>query len=258
MGNKSRNILFAVMLVAAFLAGGWVFRQMPNLNHPKGEVEEMYSKDGESLGIFDKVSEEDMAEAAAIAAAGLKQQIVLPEDTLAQNYQDGTKVPTQINITDLSEIASVVSKKPEVKTSVESAVEKKEDKVVNIELSGDEKVGHAAASLPKDGQDNSHISFIVAPVKYLLVKNTGEYKAFKTRARGAYPDVNFNKQMVVVLESDSNLPDNVFEIISVEKQADKLLVSYRVNVLGLEHKLNTHAAIAVDKTDLPVELKQVL
>ncbi|MBO7238269.1 MAG: hypothetical protein J6U96_03130, partial [Elusimicrobiaceae bacterium] len=73
-----------------------------------------------------------------------------------------------------------------------------------------------------------------------------------------YPVVDFNKQMLIVLESDSNFPDNVFEIVSADKQDGALVVSYRVNVLGLNKKINSHTVLAVDKTQLPLELKQVL
>ena len=92
---------------------------------------------------------------------------------------------------------------------------------------------------------------------YFLIKNTNEYKAFKTKARGGYPEVDFGKQMLVVLESEGALPDKVFEIDSAEVQDGKLLVKYRVNVFGLDEKTNTHTVFSVAKTDLPVELKQI-
>lgn len=97
-----------------------------------------------------------------------------------------------------------------------------------------------------------------APVKVRLIKSTDEYKEFKKIARGKYPQVDFNKQMVVVLESDSNLPDKVFEIQDVQAKDGKLLITYRVNIFDLDSKLNTHTAKAVAKSSLSVELKQVL
>ena len=38
----------------------------------------------------------------------------------------------------------------------------------------------------------------------------------------------------------------------------KILVTYRVNVFGLDKKINTHSAVRIAKRDLPIELKQVL
>lgn len=113
------------------------------------------------------------------------------------------------------------------------------------------------ANLPEDTQPTS-ITMLSAPVKVRLIKSTDEYKEFKKIARGKYPQVDFNKQMVVVLESDSNLPDKVFEIQKIEEKDGKILVSYRVNVFGLENKLNTHTVQSFQKSTLPVELKQVL
>ena len=56
----------------------------------------------------------------------------------------------------------------------------------------------------------------------------------------------------------SNLPDKAFEIVSINEENGKRLVTYRINVFGLDKKVNTHSAKTVDKKDLPLELKQVL
>ena len=54
MANKLKPIALVLLLVAAFLAGGWFFRQLPNLRAPKGEVEELYQADGEALGVAEE------------------------------------------------------------------------------------------------------------------------------------------------------------------------------------------------------------
>lgn len=104
----------------------------------------------------------------------------------------------------------------------------------------------------------SNIVMIAAPVEPLLIKTLEEYKKFKRRARGNYPVANFATENVLVLESASNLPDKVFEIQNVEEKDGKMLVTYRVNVFGLDQKTNTHSAVLILKRDLPIELKQVL
>lgn len=104
----------------------------------------------------------------------------------------------------------------------------------------------------------SKISMIEAPVQAVMVKSLEQYRDFKRRARGNYPEVDFEKQNVLVLESASNLPDKVFEIQTVADEGGKRVVTYRVSVFGLDKKTNTHSVAIVDKADLPLELKQVL
>lgn len=104
----------------------------------------------------------------------------------------------------------------------------------------------------------SKISMIEAPVEAVLIKSLEEYRDFKRRARGSYPEVDFTKEHVLVLESASNLPDKVFEIQTVADEGGKRIVTYRVSVFGLDKKTNTHSVAIVDKADVPLELKQVL
>ena len=251
MANKSKSILWGFLLVFAFLAGGWVFKQLPNPDAPKGEVEEMYQADGEAFGIFDNIPAEDMAAAEAAAAQALGQDI-----TLLEQEQDQEPTPSDEKI-NLADIVGFAPKEEFNEVPVQD-----EKPTVMLDLTGKEVVAVGApAQILENTQDNdepSRITMLSAPVKSFLIQNTQEYKNFKTRARGGYPDVNFDKQMLVVLESDSNLPDHIFEIVSAQKQDGKLLVTYRVNVFGLDKKTNTHAVVAVEKTDLPLELKQVL
>ncbi len=104
----------------------------------------------------------------------------------------------------------------------------------------------------------SKISMIEAPVEAVVIKSLEEYRNFKRRARGSYPEVDFGKHNVLVLESASNLPDKVFEIQTVADNNGKRVVTYRVSVFGLDKKTNTHSVALVDKAERPLELKQVL
>ena len=115
-------------------------------------------------------------------------------------------------------------------------------------------------SLPQEneGDETSKISMIQAPVKFQTIKTLEGYKLFKQKARGKYPEVDFNKDMVILLESDSNLPDNMFEFVDVTPENDRLLVTYRVTVIGLNKKTNTHSVHVTKKTDKKIELKQVI
>ena len=70
--------------------------------------------------------------------------------------------------------------------------------------------------------------------------------------------MNFNKQMVVALESASDMPDKMFEIVRVNPTEEAVEVEYRVNIFGLEQKTTTHTTAVLNKTEKPVVLKQVL
>ena len=247
--NRLKVIGLACCLTVFFLGGWWLGRS--GRSH---EVENLYVKDGKSVGIFDQIPAEDMAAAEAVAAAALQQEVTLPEDEKVVR-QDGASLPTQIALTDLSEIAGVA---PKQETNPVSESSSKEP--LKLGLTGKEVASVAPQVLPAApaADESSQITLIAAPVKYFLIQNETEYKAFKNKARGSYPQADFNKQMLVVLESDSNLPDNVFELISAEEKDGELEVTYRVNVFRLDHKINSHTALLVDKSRAPVQLKQVL
>ncbi len=106
--------------------------------------------------------------------------------------------------------------------------------------------------------DGTSITMIEVPVSLKRIKTLEEYKDFKRQARGSYPTADFAKEEILVLESQSNLPDKVFEIISVEPDGENLKLRYRVNVFGLDQKVNTHSVQKISKTKSNIELEQVL
>ncbi len=104
----------------------------------------------------------------------------------------------------------------------------------------------------------SGITKIEAPVALKRIQTLDEYKAFKRQARGSYPEANFATEEVLVLESASNLPDKVFEIVDVVPSGDRITLVYRVNIFELDKKTNTHTARKIQKTSQPIQLEQVL
>jgi len=106
--------------------------------------------------------------------------------------------------------------------------------------------------------DGTSITMIEAPVSLKRIKTLNDYKAFKRTALGSYPAADFTKEEVIVLESQSNLPDKVFEIVSIEPDGETLKLRYRVNVFGLDKKTNTHSAQKISKTSQNIILEQVL
>lgn len=255
MGKNQIKLIagFIVLLVLAFFAGGWFFSHVGSKENT-GEIMRLYSKDGESLGIFDKIPQEDLDAAAQAAKEGLQAEIILPEEQ-ARSVEDGRALPTQVVVTDMAEIAEIVPRTKKGNTNADKA----KAPVSELDLTGNEVASVTPTTLPAlPAGEDTKISLIAAPVRYFIIRNVEEYKEFKRRARGSYPTVDFDKQMLVVLESDSNLPDNVFELISAENQDGELVVSYRVNVFRLDEKINSHTVLPVDKTQAAVQLKQVL
>ncbi|ACC98691.1 hypothetical protein Emin_1139 [Elusimicrobium minutum Pei191] len=102
------------------------------------------------------------------------------------------------------------------------------------------------------------ITMLTAPVDYKIISTAAEYAAFKKTAKGKYPSVDFNKQSVVILESKSNLPDNIFEIAEVRAEGGKDIVDFRVNILGLKNKPESHTYKVVNRKIKKVELNQIL
>ena len=169
-------------------------------------------------------------------------------------YVDSAELSSQLSKIKVEGMAGIALRMPEPGEEEEAPV-----KTTSVTLpDGASVVSTGVQPAPVAAGEESKITMINAPVKARVIKSTADYKNFKQSARGEYPQVDFNKQMVVVLESDSNLPDKVFEIDDVQTQDGHLLVLYRVNIFGLDKKINTHSAKSVAKQNLPVKLKQVL
>lgn len=104
------------------------------------------------------------------------------------------------------------------------------------------------------------ITMLRAPVAARLIKTQAEYDKFKkeTTTHGDYPKVDFAKKAVVVLESKGALADYIFQIAEAKKEGKVYKVDYRVNILGLSTRTESHAYAVLDKGADAVELKQVL
>ncbi len=158
-------------------------------------------------------------------------------------------VPSQLSKINVPGMEKIISR-----SAAQNVPEEEEKTEAVLDLTN---VSAPADSAPEDAPKSS-ISMINAPVSARLITNAEEYKAFKRVARGSYPAANFAKENVLVLESSSNLPDKVFEIQSVKEEDGKMVVRYRVSVFGLDKKTNTHSAQLIQKSNLSLELKQVL
>lgn len=258
----NRPLLFALLFLLVFGAGmGTMYVLWP------AAEEELWQEEDAPVAQVHPVSE-------SIETVNMENAL-MPEGVQDANppeekYVDDVEVPSQLSKIKEAGIVGIVSQKEEEENlpiqPKEATVVLAPNAVLNPEVMAlpSHNESEAGSTPSKEAQpdalpqEESKITMLDAPIKYLLIKSTEEYKKFKNTARGSYPKVDFNKQMLVVLESDSNLPDKVFEIQNVQEQDGKLLVTYRVNIFCLEKKLNTHSVQAVKKSALPVELKQVL
>lgn len=103
----------------------------------------------------------------------------------------------------------------------------------------------------------NQISFIQAPVRYRLIQNSSQYQKVKDNLTFA-GKVDFSKEMLLLLESASNLSDGFFQIKSVENNGKEIIVSYSFNIIGANDKESKISAQKTAKSDLPVILQQVL
>ena len=139
-----------------------------------------------------------------------------------------------------------------------STAEKKEKPTGVVLSDGQNAVVLNAQKPAQRVADGTSITMIEAPVTLKRITGLEEYKQFKQVARGSYPTVDFSKEDVLILESQSNLPDKVFEIVDIVPEGENLKLRYRVNVFGLDKKVNTHSALKTPKTNKNIVLEQVL
>ena len=239
---KKKNLLLAGAFVLVFLAGAGSALVWNMLSRPaEVPAENALAAETESLLV---VNMEDAAEPEGV------------EDAAQPQYKNESKMKSQLSKINIPDLERVITR-----SGAELEAPEEGDAVSAVFLG---EVPHGAMPISRQPQQEvapsaeSKISMIEAPVQVRVIKNLQEYKDFKRIARGKYPTADFSKDYVVVLESTSNLPDKVFEIQDVQEKDGKMLVLYRVNIFGLDQKTNTHSAVRIDKTDLPVALQQVL
>ena len=183
------------------------------------------------------------------------EQAALPEDMQEANLPDNTpkssqELPSQLVRSNLPEDIVLGAPAEDLPQG---------EKPAGVVLSdGQNTVVLQSQRPPQRAADGTNITMIEAPLSLKRIQTLDEYKEFKRTARGSYPAADFDKEEVLVLESASNLPDKVFEIVDVEDTGSERVLHYRVNVFGLGEKPNTHSALKVDKTAQPIVLEQVL
>lgn len=102
----------------------------------------------------------------------------------------------------------------------------------------------------------NRITMISAPVKFTEISSDKDYKAYKKANPADYPSVNFKKDRIIFVESDSALSNGFFEIKDYTANDNDVTVNYRVNILGAA-KRPEEAPYIIIPLGKPVVLKQV-
>ncbi len=91
-----------------------------------------------------------------------------------------------------------------------------------------------------------------------VFKDEKSYLAFADTHKGKFPrNIDFDRQMAIIMVSMSEWPNRIFEISGIAKEKKKLRVIYRVNPLAANEDVTDFYNIAVtDLSTLPVVAEQ--
>ena len=102
------------------------------------------------------------------------------------------------------------------------------------------------------------ISMIVAPAKYEVIKTLSDYEKIKDTLILEDDKIDFSKEMIIYVGSDSDLKDNYFQIKDIQNDGEQIIVTYSFNIIGANDREDKISAQKTLKSDLPVVLQQVL
>lgn len=140
--------------------------------------------------------------------------------------------------------------------------EKDLNKKINLyeKVSADQKL--QAAEVPQPGEEaKSRLTRISAPVTYKIFKEENSWKEFLKTHKVREIKTDFSKNDVLILVSNSELPNGIFIADSVKTMKDISIVYYKVNPLEMstmsETKMQHHfSAINIPKKT-NVKLEQI-
>ncbi len=103
----------------------------------------------------------------------------------------------------------------------------------------------------------NRITMIRAPARFTVVSSAADYKKYKAENKGEYPSVDFKKERIVFVESDSALSNGFFEVSDYEDGPEKLTVKYRVNIFGADKRDGRAPYIIIPAGDKEVAIEQI-
>ena len=98
-----------------------------------------------------------------------------------------------------------------------------------------------------------------APVAYKSFNSASTYADFCGTHKGTrFPQADFDRQMVVMLVSNSTFPNKIFQIVSAKEEGGSVKVKYRVNIFAAsEGGEDTFTAVTVKKSKAKIALEQI-
>lgn len=106
--------------------------------------------------------------------------------------------------------------------------------------------------------EKEKITMIKAPAKYAIIKDNSEYQKVKNLLSLEDNKIDFSKDMLILVQSDTQLNDGFFQIKDVQNNGKEILVSYSFNFIGAKDRVGKISAQKIKKSSLPVVLQQVL
>lgn len=106
--------------------------------------------------------------------------------------------------------------------------------------------------------EKEKITMIKAPAKYEIISSAEEYKKVKDFLALTPEQIDFSKEMLVLIESAGNLNDGFFQIKDIQNKQDEIIVSYSFNIIGAKDRVGKISAQKTQKSNLPIVLQQVL
>lgn len=106
--------------------------------------------------------------------------------------------------------------------------------------------------------EKEKITMIAAAAKYQIINNDKDYQKVKKTLSLSDEKIDFSKEMLILLQSASNLNDGFFQIKNVENNGQEIIVSYSFNIIGAKDRVDKISAQKTAKSSLPVVLQQVL
>ena len=122
---------------------------------------------------------------------------------------------------------------------------------------------------PKPDPDNASISYVEdpaieketisiinAPVKFEVIKTAADYQKVKKSLFSDFGQIDFSKEMLILVESDGNLNDGFFQIKKIQNTGEQIIVFYSFNIIGANDRVGKISAEKIAKSDLPIVLQQ--
>lgn len=103
----------------------------------------------------------------------------------------------------------------------------------------------------------NRITMISAPARFTVIENAAEYRKYQALNKGEYPKVDFGRERVVFVESDSSLSNGFFETADYEESEGKITVNYRVNIFGADKRDGRAPYIIIPADAQEIAIKQI-